>query len=145
VSAAARPRPSGALLARWATAGAAVGVLVAAFLPWVVTGRAQRNSFDLLRAADRLDLLHGTVQRVAAVGWYLMPLAVGLIWLAAATGRRALVVVGGAIVGALAIALGVTVETSILRTEPGTPATIVLGGLTLVGAAMVALVTEESG
>jgi uncharacterized membrane protein len=120
-------------------------VLLAAFVPWVVTGRARRNSFDLLRAADRLDLLHGTVQRWAAVGWYLMPLAVGVIWLAAATSRRIVVVVGGAIVGALAIALGVTVEASILRTEPGTPATIVLGGLTLAGAAMVALVTEESG
>ena len=129
--------------ARWFTVTAAVGVVICAFLPWAASGRASRTSFELLRSAERLDLLHGGWQHAMTIGWYLMPVAVAVLWLASVTVRPVIVAILGTAVGALAVVLALTVRSSPLRPEIGTSATIVTGGLAAVGAAATAWTTRR--
>ncbi|MEJ7585477.1 MAG: hypothetical protein WKF43_15675 [Acidimicrobiales bacterium] len=64
-----------------------VAILAGGFLPWVRSGRAWRNSYELVRTADRLGLVGDGIQRVLAVGWYLVPLLCGLTLAAIALER----------------------------------------------------------
>ncbi len=78
----------GETVRRWSLGVGCAGVLVVAFLPWARSGERERHSFDLLRSADRLDLIEGVPQRAAQVGWLLMPVAVGIVVYALASGHR---------------------------------------------------------
>ena len=130
--------------ARWFTVAAAVGVFCCALLPWGTSGRVSRTSFALLRSAERLDLVHGFWLRVLLVGWYLMPLAVGVAWLFALARRPLAVALLGAVVGVMGIALALIVRASPLHPEIGTSATIVAGALTIAGAAATAWTYKEN-
>ncbi|MGH9137331.1 MAG: hypothetical protein ACRD0G_09840, partial [Acidimicrobiales bacterium] len=57
--------------------GGAVGVAVAAFLPWGGSGRADRTSFELVSLARRLDVLDGAAASLAPA-WYAVPLVAAL-------------------------------------------------------------------
>jgi hypothetical protein len=70
-----------------AVAGAAI-VLVAAFLPWVRSGTATRDSFALLRVADDLGVMHGWARRTLLVSWFCMPAACGGLVLVSLGRRR---------------------------------------------------------
>ena len=130
--------------ARWFAVAAAVAVFGCALLPWGASGRVSRSSFALLRSAERLDLVHGTWQRVLLVGWYLMPLAVGVLWLLALARRPFAVAIVAAAVGATGIALALIVRASPLHPEIGTSATIVTGALAMLGAAATVWTYKEN-
>ncbi len=132
-------RPVLALVAVWSTALAGVVIVVCSFLPWGASGRAERTSWELLRSAERLDVLHGFGQEAGAVAWYFAPVAVAVIWLGAVWRRPLLVAVLGIAVGGLGIALAMAVRASPLQPEVGASATIAAGGLAVVSAAFTAL------
>jgi len=73
-------------------------ILVGGFGPWVRSGRAWRNSYELVRTADRLGLVGEGAQRALAVSWYLVPLLCGLTLAAIALERPRLSHLGAAIV-----------------------------------------------
>ena len=77
-----RARISGAVI----TAISAAVIGLAAYLPWLRTGHVTRNSFQMMRTAELLDVVTG-VAAVALRAWYLVPVLVALVWLAAALDR----------------------------------------------------------
>ncbi len=86
------------------TAGLAL-VVVGSFMPWLRSGRAWRNSYDVVRTADRLGLVGEGHQRIFAVSWYLVPLLVGLTLTAIVFERRRLSYLGSTAVGALVVTM----------------------------------------
>lgn len=86
-------------------------ILVGGFLPWLRSGRAWRNSYEMVRTADRLGLVGDGFQRVLAVGWYLVPLLCGLTLAAVALDRHRLSHIGiTAVAGLVATTVIVTVR-----------------------------------
>lgn len=81
-------------------------VLLGACMGWVRSGATMRNSFATVRSARSLGVLEGGWE-AAASAWYLLPLAVGLCWLAIAARRPGLT-------GALAAVVGVTGALAVL-------------------------------
>ena len=47
-------------------------------MPWLRSGRAWRNSYEVVRTADRLGLVANGYESVLAVCWYLVPFLCGL-------------------------------------------------------------------
>jgi hypothetical protein len=90
-----------------------VSILVGGFLPWLRSGRAWRNSYELVRTADRLGLVGSGYQRLLAVSWYLVPLLCGLTLAAIALDRHWLSHVGAtSVVGLVAVMVVVTLRSS---------------------------------
>jgi hypothetical protein len=87
-----------------AIAGAAV-VVVAAFLPWVRSGAATRNSFAMLRVADDLGAIHGWTRRAMLVTWFFVPAACGVLVLVSLGRRRWPPVVLAAAIAAVAFTM----------------------------------------
>jgi hypothetical protein len=112
--------------------------LLGALLGWARSGRVTRSSFTLLRSARALDVLSGPFARLAPL-WNLLPLVVGLVWLAAATGRRR-VAAGMAILTAVGAAGAVlAVLRSPLAPRFGVVVTAVGAAASLVGGLAVLL------
>jgi len=90
-----------------------VGLLIASvaatFAPWSRSGEARRSSYDVVRAADRLEVIGPTARRVGRVVWATLPVAAALALLAMARERRSLAagIAGyvGVVQGSLALAL----------------------------------------
>lgn len=120
---------------------ASLAVLAAAFLPWVRSGRVDRNAFAVARTARNLGVVDTTPERALLLAYVLMPALVACVWLSAAAARRRLVAVLAVSVGAIAIAAGAVVAAGPVRTGPGVAASIVAGSFALAGAAW--LVTVE--
>jgi hypothetical protein len=114
-----------ATVRQWCLGLGCAALLVIASLPWVYSGERDRNSFALVRSADRLDLTDGLVHRAAQLGWLLMPAMVGVVVIAVALHRRTLAALGGLYVGGSSIAMALLVERSSLdrshssRPHPG--------------------------
>ncbi len=125
-----------------ATAGS-VGLGVAAFLPWGRSGTARRNSFELVQAAERLDLLDGALAGVGALAWFLVPAAVAGVWLAAVLRRPVMAGTLASSVAALGLALAVVVRSSPVRTEPGLVWGVAAAATALAGVAW--MVIERRG
>ena len=85
-------------------AGLAVVCAAATFGPWLQSGSSRRTSYEVIRAAEDLDVLHGWVQPAAAAAWYFVPLLAALVVLAAVLERTVLAAVLLAVTG-LAVAL----------------------------------------
>jgi len=132
----------GVIVRRWSLGLACGGLLVVAFLPWVRSGERERNSFELLRSADRLDLIDGAVQRATQLGWLLMPVAVGVVVLALAWGRHRIGGVAALFAGVLASVVGALVAGSSLDTTAW-PAVALGLGLVVVVLAILELVGER--
>jgi hypothetical protein len=106
--------------------------LVGSLLSWVRSGEATRSSFALLRSARTLGVLPASVDGLAPL-WYLLPVVVGLVWLAAAMSRWRI-----AAVLTLAVGLGgggavLAVVRSPLPMEAGVAVTTVATVLSLLG------------
>jgi len=76
------------------TSVGAAAIGLAAFLPWLENGHVTRNSFEMIRAAELLDVITG-VAAVALKSWYFVPLLVAVVWLTAALERSRLTVAFG--------------------------------------------------
>ena len=117
--------------------GAATAALGASFLAWGTSGHRSRTSYELSRVAVRFELLPSALEPFAHV-WLLLPVLVGVAWLARATGRDRVAASVCVVVGVLsAVAAALTMQ-SPLVTEAG--ATIALGtGVLAIGAGIVRL------
>lgn len=115
--------------------GGAVGVVAASFLPWVRSGSVHRSSYEVVEAAERLGVLSGS-GALAVRAWFLLPLVVAGACLAASLGRARLGVGLCVLAAAAAALLAYLVGRSALTTEVGWTATLVAGGVVLVGAAL---------
>jgi hypothetical protein len=111
---------------------AAVVVVLAAFLPWTVSGSAARHSFATVRSARLLDLGDHPVTAAALGAWYFVPAVAGLACLAAALGRRRLAGVASAFVGAAALAAAVAVLRAPLGVGAGVWVALPAGAFALV-------------
>ncbi|MDQ1426388.1 MAG: hypothetical protein QOD72_3886 [Acidimicrobiaceae bacterium] len=115
-------------------AGAAV-VVVGAFLPWVRSGTATRNSFAMLRIADDLGVVHGWARRTMLVTWFFVPAACGALVLVSLARRRwPFVVLAGAIGLVALIMWGTALRSPLALTygaavNQGGVALLVLGAL----------------
>ncbi len=110
-------------------AGAAV-VGLAAFLPWLRNGHVTRNSFQMMRTAELLDVVTG-VATVALRAWYLVPLLVGVVWFAAALDRHRITAVVGLVLAAATGAVSFVVLRSGVPTGVG-PRLALLGAAVVV-------------
>jgi hypothetical protein len=90
---------------RWTPALGVTAVLVGALLPWLASGRVERNSYQLIASARRLDLFDNAGERALALLWYLLPLAVLVAALAVGARRQFLAAVVAVAAGATGLAL----------------------------------------
>lgn len=114
-----------------------VGALAASFLPWAQSGSSGRNSYGLVAAARRLDVVSGTAAGLAR-GWYLVPLLAACAWVAAALRRPLVVAILSAVVGSATLALFAAVKASPLPVDIGAYLALAAGVLALLGAARLA-------
>ncbi len=98
--------------------GGTVAVAVASFLPWASSGRASRDSYQLVRAAERLDIVTGSAATLVE-GWYLVALAAVAVCLGAIFDRPLFVGILAVTVAAAAVGLVVAVRASPLTLEVG--------------------------
>jgi len=113
------------------SAGAAI-IGLAAFLPWLQNGHASRSSFEMIRTAALLDVITGPAT-VVVESWYLVPLMVAVVWLAAALDRPRVTAAAGAVLATASAAVSAVVLRSDVRTGAGPQ-------LALIGSAVVAVV-----
>ncbi len=114
-----------------------LGATVGAFLPWVYSGAAARNSFAVVRAARRLGVVDSDLLRGLLALWYFVPLfAAATVFLLAIGWSRA----GGAVatvLGAVVLFVGLMVAASSAdlgggpAVASGAGAMAALGGLLL--------------
>jgi hypothetical protein len=153
-----RPEPVGAFVMRQAAvvgrtqdrlaAVAVVLVLVttaSTFLPWAGSGERWRTGYEVVEVADRAGVLPAGLAGVAPL-WNLVPALAGAIVLAAALGRR---LAHGALtttMGVLVTIGSVAVRRSPLDTAAAVEVALVLGVVTaLSGAAVAVTAREETG
>ena len=128
-------RHQGYLLVLLATVTAiAVAVM---FAPWLRTGSATRNSFQVVQAADHLDVLPAGPQAVISVVWAFLPLLAVLAVLALTVDRVPVAVGLMVVVGVVEAGFGTVVTNAPRSADWGATAGLALG-LTL---AVVALAT----
>jgi hypothetical protein len=132
-AAAGGPRPA----TRWlrVTIVSVAFVVVGAFLPWVASGEAERNSFATVRAARTLDLVANSFGDAVLAGWFAVPLGAALVLLFAALGRRRWAAMVAGCLGLVAAGFAALVIASPVETRAGVIVTLVAGLLTIVGAA----------
>ncbi|MCB0972026.1 MAG: hypothetical protein KDA97_11020 [Acidimicrobiales bacterium] len=126
-------------------AGLAVCLVLAAaltFAPWIRTGAVRRTSHEVLRAAERLDVLAGGPAAAVPVLWALLPLAAALGVLALARGARRAAAGLGLGVGLLEVAMGLAVMRAPRSADWGAGGAVITG-LLLVVVAIVALAVDE--
>jgi hypothetical protein len=116
------------------TLAGACTLLVGAFLGWVRSGARVRSSFATLRSARTLGVLHGAVARLAPL-WFLLPVVVGLVFLAVGLRRWRLAGALSLVAGSGALLAVAAVQRSPLPIRPGVWVTAVGGVLALLGGA----------
>lgn len=121
MSTVALPRAPRATRATLGEVGLAAVVAVgvgSAFLPWAASGRAERNSFELVSLAEQLDLLpRGT--HVLAVLWPALPLLASVAVAATVLSRPRLAGTAAVLSGAWSAAVAIAVLRSPLAPRPG--------------------------
>lgn len=128
---------TGRRVARLVTIGGGAAGVVAAWLQWTVSGSAERNSYESLRSAQRLDIEQLTPFRVV---WFLVPVAVvAMVVLIAARIERPAGITG-VLVGLVLVAFGGGVLLTPVAAGVG-PWLSCLAGLATVGASIV-LITQ---
>ncbi len=115
---------------RWVAMVGATLVVVASFLPWAGSGSSTRNSYELVRAAERLDIVTGWPATVMP-GWYLVPVVVALAGMAGLAGWRYLPAAAAVIVGGATLIMVAVVADSPLALTPGAWGAAAAGALSL--------------
>jgi hypothetical protein len=110
------------------------GVVVAAFLPWLASGRVERNSFDTVRSAERLGVAEARWQELLLDAWYLLPLLGALALAAMVLHRPALAAWLALAAGAIAAVVGIMVVGAPVSSRSGPIVAIGMGVLTVGGA-----------
>ena len=111
---------------------AACGVVVAAFLPWTISGSARRNSFSTVRSARILEVAGEGAGHVVLGFWFFVPaLAAAALLLWVLHRYRAAGIVA-AVVGAAAVAFAAVIAAAPIGQGSGVRPTLVLGLVALV-------------
>ncbi len=142
-SAAGAPHPHWRSAAAVTVVGLA-GLVVAAFLPWVASGGVERTSFETVRSAQRLGLAESSWQGVMLDGWYLLPLLGALALLALALHRVVLATAIALVAGLVALGAGLVVVLAPVSSRSGPVVAIVMGALTVGGAAWLLRVERQT-
>lgn len=117
----------------------------AGFLPWSSTGRS-RSGLELARTLHEVGLSGDGAARILLAVFLFTPFLAATVWVAALARRRLLVAGLGAVTGAVAVAAGILLRTTSLRTAPGVDAAVATGILALAGAGfLVFRVKHEKG
>jgi hypothetical protein len=119
------------------------GVAVATFLPWVRSGEVERNSYEVARSAERLDLVDGFLQRALVVSWYLVPLACALVLLALARDAQRVAASVGLAVALLVSMVATLLAASTLDTAAGPIAALVAAVASVAGSVIVLVETHQ--
>ncbi len=118
-------------------------MLLVALLPWAHSGERDRSSYQLLRSADRLDLIEGVGQRAMQVGFLMLPLLVGVVVVALALHHRRIGAMAALLVATGSVITGSLVVRSSLEVS-GWPRVAVGLGLAVAATAVVELASKES-
>lgn len=125
-----------------ALAAGLVALVASTFAPWGRSGTVRRSSHQLVRSAERLEVLGPTAERVATVGWALLPFVAALALLALARHRRS-----AAAWTALVLSVGVGAVAAAFATQlPGAdwgPLASLLCSLTLAAIATTVITTAR--
>lgn len=105
---------------------------VASFLPWARSGRASRDSYEPVRAAERLDIVTGAAATLAE-GWYLVALLAVAVCAGAIVGRPLFVVILSLVVALATVSLVVAVRASPLTLEIGSGVALASAGVAFAG------------
>lgn len=117
-------------------AGAAIGCLVASFLPWASSGARLRDSYELVAVAGRLDLVPDALAGASRL-WSFLPLGVVLTCAAMFLRASWILAMISLIVGTASIALAMAVLRSPLGAELGAGVGVLTGFVSVVGASIV--------
>lgn len=126
-----------------AVAGAAI-VVVGAFLPWVISGQASRNSFTTVQSARSLDLTDSPIGNGVLATWYLVPLLAAVVLLLAVLDHRRALAIVAATLGAAAILFGAVVWFGPIPSGVGSPIAISGGVLCCFGSVSVGRARRRS-
>jgi hypothetical protein len=127
---------------RGVLAGLAVACVAVTFGPWMRSGSSRRTSYQVVRAAEELDVLRGALQPVAAAAWYFVPLVAALVLVALAAARPTAAAALLAVVGAAVALLAVKLMSGPFATDWGVTAGLT-GGLLAVAAAVESSIHER--
>jgi hypothetical protein len=116
--------------------------VVALFLPWARSGEVQRNSFELVRSAERLEVGVPWVGPLAVV-WFLIPAGAGLALLLLGVGRTVPAALLALAVGLVSAVLGMVVLSSSLDAGIA-PVLAVVSGAATAGSSMWLLRRERA-
>ena len=108
-------------------------MVVAALLPWTISGTAVRNSFATVRSARLLGIGDSTVITALLGLWYLVPALAGVALLGAVLGRSRVAGVASAVVGIAALTAASAVARAPLATGAGVWMAFAAGAVALVG------------
>jgi hypothetical protein len=111
-----------------------VGVIIGTFLPMARSGAATRTSYEVVAAAERLEVVTGALATVAQ-GWYLVPLLAVAAWLAAALRASGLLLALCISLLMAVLSLSVVVHRSPLAFTAGAAGAPLAGAVAVVGAA----------
>ena len=125
-------RRSWVRLARPALVVSGLVLVAGAFLPWVASGDARRDSFEVVQAGRRLGVFDSGVTRLAGALWFLVPLAVAVMWLTIALRWRRFPALVGTIAGLSGVLMAVVVFASSLDAMIGPGVTLGGGAATVV-------------
>jgi hypothetical protein len=96
-------------VARLSLVASAAATVAASFGPWLRTGGATRSSYEVVQAAERLEVLASGPQVAISAAWAFLPLLAVLSLLALALGRARLAAGVALVVGLLAVSLAFAV------------------------------------
>lgn len=106
------------------------------FAPWLRTGAARRTSHQVVRAADRLDVLAPGPQAAVSVAWAFLPLVACLAALALVLDRPRLGASLAAAVGLVEVALALVVTNAPRSADWGVTAGLAAGVALVIAAAV---------
>ncbi len=131
-------------VAPWAVAALTVAAVAVTFAPWLRTGAARRTSHEVVRAADRLQVLDPGPQAAVSVAWSFLPLVACLAALAVVLGRPRLGAGLAAFVGVLEVALAIVIKNAPRSADWGATAGLAIGSALVVAAAATVCTTRSA-
>lgn len=140
----ARPASMVTRAAPWALTASTVVAVAVTFAPWLRTGSATRTSYEVVRSAERLEVMAARPQLVVSVVWAFLPMVSALSILASTLDRRYLAAGSAAVVGLAVAVLAAVVARAPRSADWGTQAGLASGSALVVVALAIAWTTRST-
>lgn len=114
-----------------------IAVAVGSFLPWVWSGAASRDSFEVVRAARRLGVVDSDLLSGGLVLWYFVPLFAATTLLLVALRRERLAGAAAGVLGVVVLVVGLMVLSSSADVGSGPAVSSTAGAATALGGLVV--------